>query len=59
MALTVHLDRELRFSTIEVEHIGANRVLATELEAVQCSPTQTDPQSSLGRRQGATLNSRS
>ncbi len=59
MTCAVDLDRELRLSTVEVEHVGADGVLATEFEIGQGPPTQTDPEAGFRWRQGATLDPRS
>ena len=48
VGLAIKLDRGPRGLAVEIEHIGAKRVLAAELQSFRPSP-QRAPQRSLGR----------
>ena len=43
VALSVDLDRQPRFGAVEVENIGTDRVLSSELQAAELPPSQPDP----------------
>jgi hypothetical protein len=53
MALAINLDRQTGIRAIEVENIGAHRVLAAEPQSVEFAPAQRKPQGDLGRSQFA------
>ncbi|KQM38875.1 hypothetical protein ASE59_09880 [Sphingomonas sp. Leaf10] len=52
MCFTVDLNDQPRFTAVKVDHIGADRMLATKLRAC-FAPPQLLPQHGFGRRQGA------
>lgn len=50
MAVPVHLDGQPGLGAIEVEDVGTDAVLASELEPVSLSATQSGPQDHFGAR---------
>src|SRR5215831_8807643 len=50
---TVDLHGEAQARAVEVEHVGANRVLTSELEAAQLTTPKLHPEPSFWRREGS------
>jgi hypothetical protein len=48
VALPVHLDRKLRAVAVEVEDVGADRMLPAEVQAVELAASDRAPKQALG-----------